>query len=232
MLPIREGDIARAADLYMRPEVDRAVGDRRERSWDFCFTHFQRHPRPTEAMELSCLHLGYYLASWGMLRGSSYLFRTTNVLHYERAVEVIERYNPRLRGFDVDRYRDAGQVQVLTDGWTDLRHALIPDRVAGVTLVSKVMMGVWGCIPSFDTYFVRTFRGLSETTTERRAWNAVRPATLALLADVCQKHQVEIDAVRARYPVWDMTGGPGDAVMPRAKVLDIYGWQTSVTPAV
>jgi hypothetical protein len=46
-------------------------------------------------MEMSCLQLGYYLASWGMLRGSSYLFRETNARHYQASIEVIERYNPR-----------------------------------------------------------------------------------------------------------------------------------------
>lgn len=68
----------------------------RARSWDFCFDYFQSHPEPTQDMERSCLQLGYYLASWGMLRGSSYLFRSTNLRHYMEAVEIIERHNPVL----------------------------------------------------------------------------------------------------------------------------------------
>lgn len=29
---------------------------------------------------MSCLQLGYYLASWGMLRGSTYLFAEANTM--------------------------------------------------------------------------------------------------------------------------------------------------------
>lgn len=41
----------------------------RSRSWDYCYNYFQDHPEPTQDLERSCLQLGYYLASWGMLRG-------------------------------------------------------------------------------------------------------------------------------------------------------------------
>ena len=59
------------------------MGDRtaeqRYASFDYCFNYFQsfRETGRTvglaapENMLLSCLHLGFYLASWGMFRGSS-----------------------------------------------------------------------------------------------------------------------------------------------------------------
>src|SRR3954469_13567403 len=63
-------------------------------SFDYCFNHFQSHRDRTadircpEGMELSCLHLGFYLASWGMLRGSSVLSRRS-LREYTRLVELI-----------------------------------------------------------------------------------------------------------------------------------------------
>jgi hypothetical protein len=47
-------------------------------SFDYCFNYFQeaRDNHETtrlahdDRLELSCLHLGFYLASWGMMRGS------------------------------------------------------------------------------------------------------------------------------------------------------------------
>jgi hypothetical protein len=48
-------------------------------SFDYCFNYFQsqfeddRLPALAEApgLQMSCLHLGFYLASWGMYRGST-----------------------------------------------------------------------------------------------------------------------------------------------------------------
>lgn len=127
MKPIQPGAISEAVQQFLGGDADpRPLSLRRERSWDFCYSHFQDHPRPTEVMELSCLHLGYYLASWGMLRGSSYLFQETNALHYQRAIEVIEVHDHTMRGWDVDRYDDAAKRQSFDQAWTDLRAALIP----------------------------------------------------------------------------------------------------------
>ena len=47
-------------------------------SFDYCFNHFQAARESSESrasgdgdsLLLSCLQLGFYLASWGMMRGS------------------------------------------------------------------------------------------------------------------------------------------------------------------
>lgn len=59
-------------------------------SWDFCFEHFADLERVRGDRQASCMQLGYYLARWGMLRGSSYLFKNTNARHYLQALDVIE----------------------------------------------------------------------------------------------------------------------------------------------
>lgn len=228
MKTIAPGEIAAAADRYLRSETEEQPARRRERSWDLCFSHFQKHPKPTEAMETSCLHLGYYLASWGMLRGSSFLFQKTNLLHYQRAIDVIEQHNQYLRGWDVPDYLASGKYVQFSSAWTDLRAALLPDGGRDLTLVSKVMMGVWGCIPSFDTFFVRTFQDLSTTRSERGSWNSAGADALRMLHSVYDLHADEIDGVRKRFPVWEFTaGGPAGQLMTRAKVLDIYGFYQS-----
>ncbi len=44
-------------------------------SFDYCYNYFHPSNTPdlTKEMEKSCLALGFYLASWGMFRGSSFL---------------------------------------------------------------------------------------------------------------------------------------------------------------
>lgn len=70
MTSLPSGTITETVNAFLRVDSDSAPSRRRERSWDFCFTYFQDNPHPTQNMETSCLQLGYYLASWGMLRGS------------------------------------------------------------------------------------------------------------------------------------------------------------------
>jgi hypothetical protein len=67
----REVDIEAAVGRYLRDRGPNA----RYTSFDYCFNHFQQHRTAVAAwgepagMEASCLHLGCYLASWGMLPG-------------------------------------------------------------------------------------------------------------------------------------------------------------------
>lgn len=226
---IASGSIEGAARQFLDlPDDSRPPSRRRERSWDLCFSHFQEHERPTEVMETSCLHLGYYLASWGMLRGSSFLFRQTNALHYQPVIEVIEQYNPHLRGWDVPDYLDERKYEHYDAAWEALKKTLLPDGGRGLTLISKVMMGVWGCVPSFDTYFRATFKNLAQTRAERGAFNRAGRDTLRLLHKVWSQHEDEFERVQDAYPVWDFaSGGPGRQRMPVAKVLDIYGFGTT-----
>lgn len=228
MLDIAPGVFESAVSDFLRPDSDVPVSERRERSWDFCFDHFQNHPAPTDAMELSCLHLGYYLASWGMMRGSSFLFRGTNALHYQSVVETIEKHNGSMRDWDAHAYLEEGRYEQYEAAWADLRQSLLPGGGRAITLVSKVMMGAWGCIPSFDTYFVKSFRALSTEAAERQAWGRGNSEALRMLSEIYETHREEIDRVRASHTVWSLsTAQPSPRNLTRAKVLDIYGFHSS-----
>ena len=199
----------------------------RERSWDFCFNYFQDQPEPTRDLELSCLQLGYYLASWGMLRGSSYLLQKTNSSHYAKTIAVIQAANPRLRGVDADRYHQSEVRALLLETYSDLYKALLPTGREGATLVSKVMMGVWGVLPSFDTFLIKSFRALGETPAERAAFNQPSDRSLALLGEFYQAHAAEIDELTQRFTTVDFsTGQPTHRQLTRAKIIDMFGFQS------
>ncbi len=55
----------------------------RYRSWEHCYRYFQRNP-PTELAnqrDHAALQLGFYLASWGMYRGSTFLLQYAYTAH-------------------------------------------------------------------------------------------------------------------------------------------------------
>lgn len=221
------GMISETVRTFLRDDSTNAPSRRRERSWDFCFNYFQDNPRPTRNMELSCLQLGYYLASWGMLRGSAFLFKETNALHYRSAIEVIEQHNEAMLGVDVDQYNEDSVLGNLDSAWYAIRDSLLPEGGSASTLVSKVMMGVWGCLPSYDTYFVRTMRHLAGEQ-KIRGLRGVSHESLLFLHEIWKAHEEEIEAVRHSNPPWTFQAGtPGARPMTRAKVLDIFGFQYS-----
>jgi len=170
----REGRV-RLDDAEIDEAVRRYLGARdpgsRYTSFDYCFNHFQRHRAEVKVwgapmgMEISCLQLGFYLASWGMLRGSAELLQRS-VRHLVPLVETIADTPPALWDVDLDSYDQAG-VDLVYRTAGDIRDALRPLRASDI-LVTKVMLGVFGCVPAFDTYFKKGF-GVSNFAGVR--WN-------------------------------------------------------------
>ena len=54
-------------------------------------------------LELSCLHLMTYLASWGMLRGASFLF-DKSIYYYKDLIINISKLDKSYFEIDVDNY--------------------------------------------------------------------------------------------------------------------------------
>ena len=135
--------------------ADRAPGARYA-SFDYCFNHFQeaRDAGDTTVLAdddhlmLSCLQLGFYLASWGMMRGSGGLLKRS----LRELVSVVEAIaSEPASTWDLDAHsltKSADDVLALS---RRVRKAFtVP---ASDTLVTKTMLGVFGSVPAFDRYF-------------------------------------------------------------------------------
>jgi hypothetical protein len=134
--------------------------DARFASFDYCFNHFQAHRGPRlsaltsdAGMELSCLHLGFFLASWGMFRGSSRLLKRS-ARYYAPVVDTIASIDSEAWEIDAHAYNN-DSIDHLVDVASRLRAAL--PGGASDTLVTKIMLGVFGCVPAFDLYFKRGY---------------------------------------------------------------------------
>jgi hypothetical protein len=102
---------------------------------------------------VACLQLGFYLASWGMLRGSADLLRRS-AKHLVPVIEAIVSSNPSLWEIDVNSYGDTAYT-VIFEGANRIP-ASFPEGASDI-LVSKIMLGTYGCVPAFDTYFKKGF---------------------------------------------------------------------------
>ena len=67
-----------------------------ELSWEHCYRVFgkARNNKPND-VDCLCLHLAFYLASWGMYRGSSFLTKRDYKVHEPVVKEILkDEYNP------------------------------------------------------------------------------------------------------------------------------------------
>lgn len=147
-------------DEQIQVNTEQYLGDRRDTaryaSFDFCFNYFHSFYEEDRLEEIvdakhlqtSCLHIGFYLASWGMFRGASHLLQGS-MKHYVPLLEVIVG-NKHLFELDVPNY-DAGGIEDVRDGYKKVEGAFRHPTTE--TLVTKVMLGVFGCVPAYDRYF-------------------------------------------------------------------------------
>ena len=216
-------DIAANVAEYLR---DRSR-EERAASFDYCFNYFQGFRASDDIaglaqpanLEASCLHLGYYLASWGMLRGSTVL-HTKSYRFFIPVIEAISAEPSEIWDIDVHRYNDH-KVNALLELVERIRAAITAKPSAGElakiptnTLVTKVLLGVFGSIPAFDTFFTH---GLRSVTGKAARLNQ---STLLTIADFYRANARAIDQQRVRTLDFASDRLTRQRY-PRAKVIDM-----------
>jgi hypothetical protein len=133
----------------------------RFKSWEDSYLYFRRLKRNPKLLkkdfELACLHLGFYLASWGMYRGSSFLLKKSFLIHTKPIKELLRRKYDCLRNIDLDYLKKPETLDILfklKDTLTDAYLSQLKDT-NGIsdTLVTKILLGTLGCTPAFDRFF-------------------------------------------------------------------------------
>lgn len=137
-------------------------------SWKHCYNNFIkcRCNANDETVDYLCLHLAFYLASWGMYRGSSFLLQKDYKVH-EPVVRIIleDRYNP-LCGISAEDLTKDANLELIDDISTRIRKAYADEKpsIEGVTnnatdtLVSKILLGTLGCVPAYDRYYIQAVK--------------------------------------------------------------------------
>jgi len=132
-------DLTRNIQEFLHGNEDGGSPERGPRdryaSFDYCFNCFQsfrESGRPEalaapEHLQASCLQLGFYLASWGMLRGSSSLLKQSVVI-YKPVVRAIADMNRAVWEIDAHCYTDAN-LAILLKCSEDIRAAFVWMRV-------------------------------------------------------------------------------------------------------
>jgi hypothetical protein len=188
----------------------------RYRSWEHCYGFF-RNVKPSGIVaqrQLAALHLGFYLASWGMYRGSTFLLQRAYTVHLD-AVDYLSlpRFAPLWETeFGADA-KDVELVPVILQAAAAVSTAYSQFGKATETLVTKVLLGTFGCLPACDQYFIAGFRGAGLGYSYLNAKFIKK-----VLAFSCQ-HLAELRREQ------DTIKGHSGAYYPLMKLVDMYFWQ-------
>jgi len=196
----------------------------RYRSWDHCYSHFQKRSSFTrdEDIDSASLHLAFYLASWGMYRGSSFLLWKDYRVHEPIVRELLEEKYEPLWNIDFDSLRPqspevdtfftlaAKLKQVYKETVTKV-NGVLSQNIPSDILVTKILLGTLGCTPAYDRLVVEGIKFIHQFPT-RFDCNSYLG-----FVDFYQKHAERFKAAQSAIEEQGMT-------YPVMKLVDMYFW--------
>ena len=196
----------------------------RFRSWGHCYRYFRQVRSGRIALEFdsAALHLGFYLASWGMYRGRSFLLWKDYKLHRYAIRDLFRKKYQGLWNLDYARMRDeARTAYLLIDLANRLRHTYrthVP-AVNGAkrqveatdTLVSTILLGTLACTPAYDEFVCA---GLY---TDKIKYSHLNSEHILALWGFCNAHDREFRHAQRRIRENGIT-------YPAMKLVDMYLW--------
>lgn len=192
--------------------------DERYASFDYCYNYFQSFKEKgcvekmtdRDNIQMSCLQLGFYLASWGMLRGSSFLLEKS-AKHYEVLIVNIAKFDKRIWEIDVDCYTE-DNIDLLLKCRDMICESLGKGNRLTDTLVTKVMLGIFANVPAHDSFFRRGF-GVHSFSKKSLRKIAKFYSENSEIIDKCQIHTLDFS-----------TGECTEGKYSKAKVIDMVGF--------
>ena len=168
------------------------------------------------------LQLAFYLASWGMYRGSSFLLQKDYKVHIPVVKELLSKEYDALAGIECIEFRKESNQQLLLEinSFLGQYYDKIRREVKGqelknqlsFTLITKILMGTLGCVPAYDRYFIAGIKKQKVTTGNYNLKSIMK------LVDFYEKNSVRLEPVREKMEVDGMP-------YPQMKMLDMGFWQ-------
>ncbi len=191
----------------------------RYKSWDICHQSFN----VSKQTDNHILQLAFYLASWGMYRGSGGLLQKNHLIHKDTVEIIFNKKNQKLKCNLNNEVSKENIIEIITlknelaahyssisfTKGTDAPKPISPTD----TLLSKIMLGTLACVPAYDRYFID---GLKEMKMEHTGFNE---ASLNELFKFIDKNKKEIKSAQK------LIKSKTNMHYPIMKIIDMYFWQ-------
>jgi hypothetical protein len=203
------GDIKMTVSRFY-DKLQKSPNDR-YKSWEHCYEQFNK---PATDTKYDSLHLAFYLASWGMYRGSSFLLQKDytvhdGVTHLIRAKQAANEFDINFKILslaDGEKIESiAIKINVLFEEVKNC-YGNCASKVSNI-LVSKILMGTLGITPAFDRFYI------SGAKKEYCHVGVGVKENIKLAIEFYLKHKNEFDNLSK------------DIGYPVMKLVDMYFWQ-------
>lgn len=189
----------------------------RFKSWEHCYSYFRQENIDPD---YACLHLAFYLASWGMYRGSSFLIWKDYLIHKEVVFHILK--NKHLQDIDFIEATDMDLKDIFgliswIKNWYQDNVVFIKGESKKInvtdTLATKIILGTLGCLPAYDRYFIDGIRkkGLSYSGIKPNNFKPIIEFYKSNLSDFMMAEKYILEDSGIKYPPM--------------KLLDMYFWE-------
>ncbi|MEK6912886.1 MAG: hypothetical protein AABX26_02935 [Nanoarchaeota archaeon] len=203
----------------------------RYKSWEHCYNFF-KYVKDKELSEkeldLAQLHLAFYLASWGMYRGSSFILQKDYTIFKGIVEEILLKKYSLLWSIEenLDKKEQLSSLFIILydkienklkidrssvknhPDFEGIDKAYLKDREEiSHTLITKILLGTMGCIPAYDRFFKE---GL-EIENIQKKFNSKK--SFIQMIDFYIKNKEELDKLKEKIKGY-----------PLMKILDMYFW--------
>jgi len=207
-------------EIVVRKFKSSSKPEDRYTSFDYCYNYFLTTEKLGKDIEKSCLTLGFYLASWGMYRGSSFLLQKS-VKYLEPTVDYIADLDRNVWNIDVDKY-DEKIIEYIIEVYNEIKTRLIFNGHSDLTLITKILLGVFGFVPAFDNFFCDSFRNIYKGQCGFRRLNK---KSLMFIKDFYDKNKIIINRLSNETFTTDFYSGERTNIKyTKAKIIDMYGF--------
>ena len=232
MITKEQGDkskITRNVEIFYRSI--NSISDHRYKSWEHCHTFFKKIKDKKlnyDELDLAQLHLAFYLASWGMYRGSSFILQKDYTVFKNIIKTILSKEYSLLWNIELNLNKKEEMARLFTLLYNKIEDNLKQIRTSvkshpdfeGVekrylneredispTLATKILLGTIGCIPAYDRYFIA---GLDEEKIQKK-FNSNK--SFIQMIDFYLENKEELDSLKKKFKGY-----------PLMKILDMYFW--------
>ena len=194
--------IAERVEAYIQKNNQKT---QRYNSWNHCYKAFGNLSKSDDEL---ALNLGFYLASWGMYRGSSQLLQKDYTVHLEM-VEVVRTFQDLRCTFQYEvSIKDLDRIIALIQATKEVYGSI--GVTATNTLVTKIILGTLGCLPAYDRFFIAGLKECNEPFT------TLSKTSLTKLFSYVELHKQQLITIKNKKNLKDY---------PLMKLVDMYFWQ-------
>lgn len=204
----------RILSFYHQLDID---NNHRYKSWEHCYNYFTQDNLD---LHTACLHMSFYLASWGMYRGSSFLLWKDYLIHKDVVEHLLSKKH--LQGIDFEKsekqtINEIFELIAWIKNWYYHNIDIINGRKRRPnvtdTLATKIILGSLACVPAYDRYFMDGIRskGLRHSR--------LKPDAFSSLVNFYKKNRGQF--LEANQSILKRSG----INYPPMKLIDMYFWE-------